>query len=515
MVRVVRSTVIDAPIDAIWDLLRDFNSHDRWHPAIAESRIEGGRRADQVGCVRRFSLRTGGEIREQLLGLSDRDRRVVYCILDAPLPLIGYVAELQLRPVTDGDGTFWQWRSTFRTPPGREAELAALVGRDIYEAGFEAIRQRFDTSGGGGAGDAVSGPRERAEYPVRAPSQAPAVPARTRSATIAPRLGPIDGHAIVQERHGGPDVLVWRAVTVPPPGPGEVRIRQSHAGVNYIDVYTRTGYFDLLQPPGTIGMEGVGTVVDIGHGIDHVSPGDRVGYACAPVGAYAEVRTMPGGLLVRLPDDIDDVTAAATLLKGMSAAFLLHDVHVVGSGQTVLVHAAAGGVGTLLCQWASHLGATVIGTAGGPEKTARARANGCTHAIDYRSEDFVARTMDLTAGRGVDVAFDAVGRATFLKSIETLAPRGHLVSYGQASGDIGAVEIGGFASRSATVSRPNFGHYAGDAVSVHRLTERLFTALRRQILRPPSPRILPLRDAAEAHRLLEGRETTGAIVLRV
>jgi len=514
MVRVVRSTVIDAPVDAIWDLLRDFNSHDSWHPAIAESRIEGGRRADQVGCIRRFSLHAGGEIREQLLGLSDRDRRVVYCILDAPLPLIGYVAELCMRPVTDGGGTFWQWHSTFRTPPGREAELAAVVGRDIYEAGFEAIRHRFDPALVEAGKAAVSEPRETTRHPVRALSQAHAVQTPARSTGSARQQGPIDGHAIIQDRHGAPDVLSWRAITVPPPGPGEVRIRQSLAGVNYIDVYTRTGYFDLLQPPGTIGMEGVGAVVDVGPGIDHVSASDRVGYACAPVGAYAEVRTMPGELLVRLPDDIDDITAAATLLKGMSAAFLLHDVHAVGPGETVLVHAAAGGVGTLLCQWASHLGATVIGTAGGPEKTARARANGCTHVIDYRAGDFVARVMDLTAGRGVDVVYDAVGRATFLKSFEALALRGHLVSYGQASGDIGPVEIGGFASRSATVSRPNFGHYAGDPDSIRRLSEQLFTALRRGVLRPSSPQVLPLRDAAQAHRLLEERQSTGAIVLQ-
>jgi NADPH:quinone reductase-like Zn-dependent oxidoreductase len=319
--------------------------------------------------------------------------------------------------------------------------------------------------------------------------------------------------AIVVTAHGGADRLSWQEIAVPPPGPGAVRLRHTAIGVNYIDIYCRTGYFDLLTPPGVPGMEAAGVVLDAGEGVADFAPGDRVAYACPPLGAYSELRTMDAALLVRLPDEIDDRTAAAALLKGMSAEFLLHRVHKLREGQTILVHAAAGGVGQLLCQWASFIGATVIGTAGSAEKAATAREAGCAHAIVYTEEDFVARVMDITGGRGADAVYDAVGRDTFGKSFEALGNCGHLVSFGQASGPIAPIDIAAYASKSATVSRPNFGHYTDTPEKVRAITGNLFRALRTGILRPNIGLTLPLREAAEAHRALEGRRSSGSIIL--
>jgi NADPH:quinone reductase-like Zn-dependent oxidoreductase len=495
MVEVRRSTVIDAPVGAVWTLLRDFNGHDRWHPAVAESVIEDGRRADEVGCVRRFRLTDGGLLREQLLRLSDEERSLTYCILEAPLPLIDYVATLRLAPVTDGDRTFWEWRSSFRTPPGEADAMAALVGSAIYEAGFAAIRAHF--------GQAAEAPAARRGPTVRPPPSAP------RLAGSAP----VEGSAIVVERFGGPEVLRWERAAAPPPGAGEVRLRHSAVGLNYIDVYTRTGYYPLIEPPGIPGMEAAGIVLDIGPGVHGLLPGDRVAYACPPPGAYAEVRTMPAELLVLLPEDVDDDTAAAVMLKGMSAEFLLHRVHRVREGDTILVHAAAGGVGQLLCQWARTIGATVIGTVGSAEKARIARAHGCAYPIVYTEEDFTRKVTEITGGRGCDVVYDAVGADTFLRSYEALAAGGHLVSFGQAAGPIPPVDIAGFVLKSATVSRPNFGHYTGTPAEVRSITDQLFDALRRGVLSVEIGQRFPLREAAAAHRALEARRTVGSTIL--
>lgn len=499
MVKVTRSTVIDAPISDVWAILRDFNAHDQWHPIVRASRIEGARAPDEIGCVRDFALEAGGAIREQLLSLSDRDHTFTYCILDAPAPLINYVATVRLRPVTDGARTFWQWESRFDPPPEREAELVALVGTDVYEGGFEAVRRLL-----------------RGESPKAATARrpAPASTATPLTATVPATSGTaVLADAIVVEAYGGPGVLRPARIQVPAPGPGEVRLRHTAIGVNYIDVYCRTGYFPLLSPPGTPGMEAAGVVTEIGAGVRHLSVGDRVGYACPPVGAYASDRTIAADLVVGLPDDIDDVTAAAALLKGMTAEFLLRDVHPVTSGDVILVHAAAGGVGQFLCQLGRSLGATVIGTVGSADKAGIARSAGCAHPIVYTREDFVARVAEITDGRGVDVAYDAVGRDTFARSFDALAMHGHLVSFGQASGDIGPVDIARFASKSARLTRPNFGHYTDTRSKVTRLTDRLFLALGTGALCVQPPTVLPLTRAAEAHRLLESRATTGSIVL--
>ena len=490
MVAVRRSTVIDAPIDQVWAVLRDFNGHERWHPAVAESRIEEGRTGDEAGCVRRFKLKDGAELREQLLRMSDRDRSFSYCILESPIPLIDYVATVNLKPVTDGDRTYWEWASNFAAPAGREAELSALVGEQIYEAGFGAIQAMF--------GQAVS-PHSATPRPLTVPTQTDG--------------RPFDGGAMVIERYGGPEVLRWERSTAMPPGPGEVRLRHTAIGLNYIDVYARTGYYPLVEPPGVPGMEAAGIVLDIGPGVHTLLPGDRVAYACPPCGAYAEVRTMKAELVVPLPDHVSDRLAAAVMLKGMSAEFLLHRVHEVHAGDVILVHAAAGGVGQLLCQWARHIGATVIGTVGSLDKAKIARLAGCAYPIVYTETDFVGRVLEITEGRGCDVVYDAVGADTFMKSYEALATRGHLVSFGQASGPIPPIDIAGFVGKSAKVSRPNFGHYTGTAAEVRSITDRLFRALADGVLQVEIAQEFPLREAAEAHRALESRRTTGSTIL--
>ena len=481
-VKVERSTVIDAPIAAVWEVLRDFNGHDRWHPAVRRSALEGGRRTDQIGAVRNFVLQGGERVREQLLSLSDKDHRFRYAIVAADVPLQNYLAEVRLKPVPDGDRTFWHWSSRFDTPPGQESELRDLVAQGVYEAGFEAVRERV---------------------------------ARRRTSTAsATATGPgIDGTAVVIDRHGGPEELHPVRIKVPAPGPGQVRIKQTAIGVNYIDVYCRTGYFKLLDPPQAPGMEAAGVVVDVGPGVRHLREGQRVAYACPPVGAYASHRTMDAALVIPLPDWIDDETAAAGLLKGMTAEFLLHQVHAVKPNETVLVYAPAGGVGRMLCQWASRLGATVIGATSSEAKARIARAAGAQHVITPGGKSLEEQVMELTKGHGADVIYDAVGKDSFAHSIAALAIRGHLVSFGQASGDIGSWNVSSLASKSITLSRPNYGHYTDTPDKVAAISARLFDAIRRGIVTVEIGQRFKLSDAAEAHRALEARETTGSTIL--
>ncbi len=506
MVKVRQSTIIDAPIDDVWAILRDFNSHDRWHPAIAFSEIEGGDPVDAVGAVRHFRLADGGELREQLLALSDKDRRLSYCLLEAPLPLMGYVASVRLKPVTDGNATFWEWSCEFQPPAHRRDELVKLVTEGIYQAGFAAVRALL-------RGRTVATPfeaRPRRTVVAQAPS---ASMSRTMS-PIAPGQAE-QTRAVLVERYGGPEVLQFTEIGLPPPEPNEVRIRHTVIGVNFIDVYCRTGYFDLLQPPGVLGMEAAGVIEAIGSEVSGFSIGDRIAYACPPVGAYAERRNMVPDLLVHLSDDIADEIAAAGLLKGITASFLLHDVHAVRPGSVVLIHAAAGGVGQLLVQWARHLGATVIATVSSDDKARIVERLGAHHVIVYSRENFADVVMRLTGGKGADVAYDAVGNDTFGGSLAALGVRGHLVSFGQASGPVGNWDIGRFSSKSVTISRPNYAHYTDTPEKLAPHVNRFFAALRQGVVRVERPTRYPLAQAAQAHRDLESRRTTGALVLTV
>ncbi len=491
MQRVTRSAVIDAPIERVWAIVRDFNSHDAWHPAIAQSHIEHGEPSDRVGCVRNFSLRDGNHIREQLLALSDDAFVSTYCILDATVPLRRYVATVTLKRVTDGDRTFWHWQSTFETPPGRERELADMVGRGVYEAGFEGVRRYLRQQ------------RDR---------QTPAGPRHTNVSIGGPG-GELPGNAIILKAFGGSDRLIYEPITVPPPGPGEVRIRQSAIGVNYIDIYIRKGDFRMVTPPAALGMEAAGTVVDIGTGVHHLLPGDAVAYAHDVPGAYATLRTLPADRVVLVPAEIDAETAAAALFKGMTAEYLLHRAHQLRAGDRVLIHAAAGGVGLLLCQWAKYLGATVIGTVGSEEKARLVRDAGCDAVVVTRDYRFADAVKAATGGRGADVVFDGLGQAAAAENYEALALTGHWISYGQATGALPPLEAALQAAKSLRVSRPVLFHYTAEPTRLREMAANVFAMIGRGVLRVSVQHRYPLSGAAAAHDALESRSTTGSIVL--
>jgi NADPH2:quinone reductase len=323
-------------------------------------------------------------------------------------------------------------------------------------------------------------------------------------------------HAIVFHRHGGPEVLQWEAHDPGSPGPGEVLLRNAAVGLNYIDVYHRTGLYPIKSLPAVPGMEGAGVVEAVGEGVQDLAPGDRVAYASLPLGAYAQRRRIPAQRLVRLPDDIAFEQAAAMMLQGMTARYLLKGCYPVKAGDTILIHAAAGGVGLLACQWARHLGATVIGTVGSPAKAELARSRGCQHAIDYTREDFVARVRALTGGRGVDVVYDSVGQATFMHSLDCLRPMGMLVAFGQSSGPVTAFDPGLLAAKgSLFLTRPTLMTYtaARDDLVAH--ARDLFEVVQSGAVRVEVRQTYPLAEAARAHRDLEGRRTTGSSILVV
>jgi NADPH:quinone reductase len=488
MVEIVRSTIVNAPLEDVWAVLRDFNGHDQWHPVVTASAIEDGAESDRVGAVRNFQLSDGGRIREQLLALSDIETSFTYCILEAPVFLRDYVAQVRLRRVTQDNTCLWEWRARFDPLPADKERLTRFIAEDIFAAGFRAIAARF------GGGLQKSAPVSKASIPVSVTSG-------------------VEATAIILTRYGGPEVLEARRILSPNPGPGEVRIRQSAIGVNFIDVYCRRGSFDLVTPPGILGMEAAGVIESVGPGVTNVKRGDRVGYACAPPGSYASIRTMRSDLLVQLPASLTDEVAASILLKGMTAGFLLHDVYALKRGDVALVHAAAGGVGQLLCRWAKALGATVIGSTSSEAKAAVAKRAGCDYVVVSSREDFSEAAMRLTGGQGVQVVYDAVGKDTFEGSIRALAPRGHLVSFGQASGDVGAYSIDKLTSGSVTLSRPNYGHYTETASRLKAQTDRLFAALQDGTLIAERPRLFALADASAAHSALESRSTTGALVM--
>jgi len=323
-------------------------------------------------------------------------------------------------------------------------------------------------------------------------------------------------HAIRFSAHGGPEVLRWETVDLPDPGPGEPRIRHQAIGVNFIDTYHRTGLYPVALPSG-LGQEGAGVVEAVGPGVTEFRPGDRVAYcggALSPVGAYSEVRNFPAERAVRLPDDISFETAAAVMLKGLTAQFLVRRTHRVQPGDTVLIHAAAGGVGLLLVQWAKRLGATVIATAGNDEKAELVRAHGADHVIVYTRENFTERTRALTNGCGVDVVYDSVGRATFLGSLDSLRPLGLMVSFGNASGKVEPFDIGLLAQKgSLFLTRPTLFTYIARREDLLAMAEELFAAIRQGWLDVKIGQRFPLSQAAEAHRALESRRTIGATLL--
>jgi NADPH2:quinone reductase len=318
---------------------------------------------------------------------------------------------------------------------------------------------------------------------------------------------------ILMERPGGPEVLQLAETALPPPAPRELRLRQTAVGVNYHDVYVRSGLYQTLPLPGVPGIEAVGVVEAVGSEVTGFAPGDRIGYVTGSYGCYAEARNLEADLAVKLPGGVSDAQWAATLMKAFTVCMLLNRVRRTRAGETILVHAAAGGVGQLLCSWASHLGARVIGTVGSAEKAEVARAHGADEVIFYREEDVATRVAEVTGGEGVAAAYDAVGADTFKGSIDALGFEGHLVNYGQASGPVEPFTPALLATRSLTLSRPIVFHYLRTPERLGAIAEETFAAFADGAIRPIDPLELPLGEAAEAHRLLEARQSPGGIVL--
>lgn len=319
--------------------------------------------------------------------------------------------------------------------------------------------------------------------------------------------------AIRVHEFGGPEVLRFEEVELPPPGPGEARVRHTAIGLNFIDVYHRTGLYpqDLPMTPG---QEGAGVVEAVGPDVSEVRPGDRVAYAGGPLGAYAEARNIPSRHLVKLPEEIDDRVAAASMLKGMTAEYLLRRTFQVQAGHTILLHAAAGGVGLIATQWAKALGATVIGTVGTRAKAELAKKNGCDHVVVTEEENFVERVKEITGGRGVNVVYDAVGADTFDGSLDSLKPRGTLVLFGQSSGKVPPFDPSILATKgSLYLTRPTLFTYISRREQLVAASSALFDVLRRGDVKVAVNQTYPLAEASRAHTDLEGRRTTGSTVL--
>jgi NADPH2:quinone reductase len=312
---------------------------------------------------------------------------------------------------------------------------------------------------------------------------------------------------------GGPEVLQWEDVPVGDPGPGEARVRHTAVGLNYIDTYHRSGLYKLPLPSG-LGTEAAGTVEAVGAGVDWVKAGDRVAYCGGPLGAYSQSRVMPADRLVKLPDGVSDRVAATLMLKGLTVQYLFRQTHRLNAGDTILFHAAAGGVGLIACQWARALGVNMIGTVGSDEKAALAKANGCAHTIVYTRENFVERVRALTGGKGVPVVYDGIGKDTFPGSLDCLSPRGLWVSFGNASGSVPPFDILMLSQKgSLYATRPTLATYAAKREDVTAMAAEMFDLVRAGKLVSEPRQTFALKDAADAHRALQSRATTGATVL--
>ena len=312
---------------------------------------------------------------------------------------------------------------------------------------------------------------------------------------------------------GGPEVLRLEDVELPAPRPGEVRVRHTAIGVNFIDTYQRSGLYPVSLPSG-LGLEAAGIIEVVGEGVADRRPGDRVVYCSGPIGAYAEANNVPADRVVKLPAGLSDQIAAASLLKGMTAQYLLKRTYAVQPGQTILFHAAAGGVGLIACQWAKHLGATVIGTVGADDKIALARANGCTHVVNTRTEDWNKEVRAITAGEGVPVVYDSIGKDTFEGSLDCLAVRGMLVSFGNSSGAVPPFAPGILSGKgSLYLTRPTLTHYTRTARELQDTANDLFAVIQSGAVKITINQRFPLAKAREAHEALHSRGTTGATIL--
>lgn len=320
--------------------------------------------------------------------------------------------------------------------------------------------------------------------------------------------------AVIMHKTGGPEVLRWETYDPGQPKTGEILLRHEAVGLNYIDVYHRTGLYPLPDLPAIPGMEGAGVVEFVGEGVSEFKVGDRVAYAGLPPGAYTEARIIPADRLVKLPETISTRQAAAMMLQGMTARYLLHGCYKVKAGDHILIHAAAGGVGSIVCQWAKHIGATVIGTVGSPVKADLAQNHGCDHPIRYQDEDFVSRIREITQGKGVDVVYDSVGRSTFMQSLDCLRPMGMMVSFGQASGPVPPIDTGILAAKgSLFLTRPSLMAYTASREDLLAHAHDLFAVVKKSVVKIEVRQTYPLAEASRAHRDLENRKTTGSTLL--
>ena len=319
-------------------------------------------------------------------------------------------------------------------------------------------------------------------------------------------------HAVRIKEYGGPEVLGWDAIEVGAPGPGQAKLRQTAVGLNYIDTYQRSGLYKVPLPF-IAGSEAAGVVEAVGADVKDIKVGDHVAYAGA-LGAYAEARLAPADKLVKLPDGVSDQQGAAMMLQGMTAQYLVRTTYPIKKGDTILIHAAAGGVGLIVCQWAKYLGATVIGTVSTEAKAALAKQHGCDYPILYTKEDFVAKVKEITGGAGVPVVYDSVGKDTFYKSLDCLAPLGLMASFGQSSGPYGPVDIGILAQKgSLFLTRPTLGTYTAKRADLIKVANDLFDVVKKGAVKIEVSQTFPLKNAADAHRALESRKTTGSVVL--
>jgi NADPH2:quinone reductase len=319
-------------------------------------------------------------------------------------------------------------------------------------------------------------------------------------------------HAVRIKEYGGPEVLGWDSIEVGAPGPGQAKLRQTAVGLNYIDTYQRSGLYKVPLPF-IAGSEAAGVVEAVGPDVKDIKVGDHVAYAGA-LGAYAEARLAPADKLVKLPDGVSDQQGAAMMLQGMTAQYLVRTTYPIKKGDTILIHAAAGGVGLIVCQWAKYLGATVIGTVSTEAKAALAKAHGCDYPILYTKEDFVAKVKEITGGAGVPVVYDSVGKDTFYKSLDCLAPLGLMASFGQSSGPYGPVDIGILAQKgSLFLTRPTLGTYTAKRADLIKVANDLFDVVKKGVVKIEVSQTFPLKNAADAHRALESRKTTGSVVL--
>ena len=319
--------------------------------------------------------------------------------------------------------------------------------------------------------------------------------------------------AIRFEKTGGSDVLQYVDVQLPPPASGEVRVKHTAIGVNFIDTYHRTGLYALPLPSG-LGSEAAGVVEAVGDGVTAFKAGDRVGYASGFIGSYADAVNIPAARLVKIPDGVSDEVAAAVLLKGMTAQYLLRRIHPVKAGETIVFHAAAGGVGQIGVQWAKHLGATVIGTTTSPDKVAQCKANGCDHVLNSQDAGWEKKVREITGWAGVPVVYDSIGKATFLAGLDCLAPRGIMVTYGNASGPVDPFAPGLLAAKgSLFVTRPTLGHYTSTAKELQETADDLFAVIASGAVKVAINQRFALKDAAQAHDALTSKKTTGATIL--